>query len=127
MTKNSGPWKCTIKLRLEFEADGSERLNPLTIVFADFSEPNDVELWLKRAQAAILLPGVLDETQAQLFRIKTADEIRTLQNTAGALLSFSFNAVELCVYDPDGVDLAFVDLPGESRHSELFRASAEYE
>ncbi|EAU81635.1 hypothetical protein CC1G_02651 [Coprinopsis cinerea okayama7 len=115
MTKHSGPWQCRIQLRLEYDNDGSERLAPTTIHFADLTDPADVEIFLKRAQAAILSPGDIDETVVRSFTTKTSAEIKTMQTT-GALLAFSFNTVELHVRDPQGADLSFVDLPGIIQH-----------
>lgn len=115
MTKSSGKWNCSIKLRLEFENSGSPKLDPVTIHFTDLANPDEVDLWLKRAQAAVLFPGTLDEAQADTLRGKTSDEIKAIQETKGVSLPFSFNTVELYVQDPQGTHLSFVDLPGESR------------
>ncbi|KAJ2920639.1 hypothetical protein H1R20_g16455, partial [Candolleomyces eurysporus] len=72
-------------------------------------DPKQVEIWLKRAQAAILSP----DTKPEEFHAKTSDDIKALR---ASMLPFSLNTIELLVRDPDGTDLCFVDLPGIIQH-----------
>ncbi|KAJ2932036.1 hypothetical protein H1R20_g5061, partial [Candolleomyces eurysporus] len=72
-------------------------------------DPKQVEIWLKRAQAAILSPN----TKPEEFHAKTSDDIKALH---ASMLPFSLNTIELLVRDPDGTDLCFVDLPGIIQH-----------
>ncbi|TFK24431.1 P-loop containing nucleoside triphosphate hydrolase protein [Coprinopsis marcescibilis] len=112
MTKDPGPWSCTIKLRLEFQANGNQMLEPTTVVFAEVQDPSEVELWLKRAQAAILSTTMAPGD----FHNKTSAELQALQSATGVMAAFSFNTVEMYVRDPQGADLSFVDLPGIIQH-----------
>lgn len=115
VTRKDGPWTCTISLRLDHGVDGRVvEGKPKTIVFAEVNDKSNVELWLRRAQAAILCrsDGVLTEALVEPFKTKTQGQLKEMQKD-GRLLSFSFNTVEVAIHDREGTDLSFVDLPGE--------------
>ena len=99
------PWSCRITLRFSYDSKGKPlRTPPVAVPFQTVSNPKDVEIWLKRAQAAILTP----DTDPKVFYNKTSDELKSSEK-----LPFSFNTIEILVKDPEGTDLSFVDLPGE--------------
>ncbi|KAH6879683.1 P-loop containing nucleoside triphosphate hydrolase protein [Coprinopsis sp. MPI-PUGE-AT-0042] len=112
VTRKDGPWTCNVRLRLDYENGVPLEGTPTFINFAKVKNPADVELWLRRAQAAILSPSQpLTEALAKPFRTKNSDELKKMQKD-GELLPFSFNTVEIEISDRDGTDLSFVDLPG---------------
>ncbi|KAH6903999.1 P-loop containing nucleoside triphosphate hydrolase protein [Coprinopsis sp. MPI-PUGE-AT-0042] len=112
VTRKDGPWTCNVRLRLDYENGVPLEGKPTSINFAKVKNPADVELWLRRAQAAILSPSQpLTEALAKPFRTKNSDELKKMQKD-GELLPFSFNTVEIEISDRDGTDLSFVDLPG---------------
>lgn len=101
--RSEGPWSCEISLQIAYDSKGEDLPHPSTVFFQKVSRPNDVEIWLKRAQAAILSPGVSSDH----FIDMTSDQLKALKTQ-----SFSYNTIELLVRDPEGTDLCFVDLPG---------------
>lgn len=104
MMRSPGAWSCEISLQFSYDSKGGDKIPPNTVFFQKVSRPKDVEIWLKRAQAAILSPHI----DPDHFHDMTNDELRS-QKT----LPFSYNTIELVVRDPEGTDLCFVDLPGE--------------
>ncbi|GJE96959.1 Dynamin domain-conaining protein [Phanerochaete sordida] len=99
------PWTCQISIREEFAADG----RPCEIVSEQKFGPAlhdkaQVELMLRRAQAAVLNPAVVSSK----FVGMSLEELRGLKNA----LEFSRNAVCMDISGPEMTDLAFVDLPG---------------
>lgn len=102
MVRTPGAWSCEISLQFAYDKQGRDK-PPTTVFFQKVSRPQDVEIWLKRAQAAILSPNV-DSDQ---FRDMTSEQLKGLKT-----LPFSYNTIELLVRDPEGTDLCFVDLPG---------------
>ncbi|OCH91060.1 hypothetical protein OBBRIDRAFT_551710 [Obba rivulosa] len=91
-------WQCTVSV--QFLANGMPREevfgNPISI-------KSEVEDRIRRAQRAILNPGVPD-----LYRYLNSAEDDTTQTD----LSFSSNCISLEITGNDVVDLDFVDLPG---------------
>jgi hypothetical protein len=71
------------------------------------SNKGDVELMLRRAQAAILNPA----RELHEFATMSAKELKHLGKNE---LQFSRNTVCVDLSAPDLADLAFVDLPGKS-------------
>ncbi|KAF9022803.1 hypothetical protein BDZ89DRAFT_1018629 [Hymenopellis radicata] len=107
MSSDASTWSCTINLRIEFGSDGQqiETLNPI-VPFATVTNKDDVEIYLRGAQAAILSPQ-----PATFFPKKTAAELKALAADDG-VLPFSRNTIEVEVKSPDLTDLVFVDLLG---------------
>ena len=103
--RGKGPWSCTISLRFQYDDKGKSLNRSKEVSFPTIYNPKDVELWLRRAQAAILTP----QADPQEFHNKSREEIKGLQTL---MLPFSWNKVEVLIRDPDGADLSFVDLPG---------------
>jgi hypothetical protein len=79
---------------------------PTTVPFGQtITDRSEVEVWLRRAQTAILNPNVPSSS----FHTKTVEELRNMNNT----LKFSRNVVCVSIKDPDATDLSFYDLPGK--------------
>jgi hypothetical protein len=102
-------WSCTISLRLEFDANGDPYPIQETVPFGPtLTNKDEVEIWLRRAQAAILSPHI----QSSDFHGKSRDDIGQLQKTDKHMKGFSKNTIHVDVKDPDITGLSFVDLPG---------------
>ena len=102
-------WSCTITLRLEFNANGDPYLTQETVPFGPkITNKEEVEIWLRRAQAAILSPHI----QAAEFHGMSKEGISQLQKTDYLVKGFSKNTIYVDVRDPDVTGLSFVDLPG---------------
>lgn len=99
-------WSCTISVQDAPDGSGS------IIVAQPFSPKltsrSDVELWIRRAQAALLSPHVPRES----FRDRSASELKAVVANDPAVLPFSNGVVSIDICDPKGTELAFVDLPG---------------
>ncbi|KAJ6558304.1 P-loop containing nucleoside triphosphate hydrolase protein [Mycena capillaripes] len=107
MSSSADSWSCNISLRFDHRSDGS-KTETLTHAFGStITDKRTVELWLRRAQAAILSPHL----PFQDFCTKTEQELRNPPPDAERL-SFSKNAVLVVLRDPTITDLSFVDLPG---------------
>lgn len=79
---------------------------PTTVPFGrTITDKSEVEIWLRRAQTAILNPNI----PSSIFHTKTIEELRNTKNA----LKFSCNVVCVLIKDPDATDLSFYDLPGE--------------
>ena len=104
LSSNAESWSCTIEIRREYDSNGI----PLkTIEREPFGHvivnKLDVELWVRRAQAAVLNPN----RSPSDFHDMSLDYLKELSNNR-----FSKNVVQINVNDPDATDLSFVDLPG---------------
>ncbi|EIN04192.1 hypothetical protein PUNSTDRAFT_146674 [Punctularia strigosozonata HHB-11173 SS5] len=106
---NAAEWSCQIFLRFDFDKDGQALSQPTKFEFSPrLTDKADVEIWIRRAQAAILSP----HHDHRIFQARTAQEIRDLLKTDPNMLKFSRNIVCVNIMDPDATDLSFVDLPG---------------
>jgi hypothetical protein len=107
MSSDATVWSCDISLRRE---SFMPRVPVPTVTIAKFgtqlTNKSLVEIWLRRAQAAILNPHVPQEE----FYNKSTEELRNM--TANNALEFSQNVVVVDLKDPTLTDLSFVDLPG---------------
>ncbi|KAI5117486.1 hypothetical protein M0805_009549 [Coniferiporia weirii] len=115
----SGVWSCRITLRLEFDHAGNRLTEVLCIPFGSpLTSRDDVELTLRRAQAAILNHH---RESADTFLLKSRDDLEYYR-TPGAFkngtLKFSKNAVVVDIFDDDCANLSFVDLPGLIQNDE---------
>ncbi|KAJ7279968.1 P-loop containing nucleoside triphosphate hydrolase protein [Mycena rebaudengoi] len=107
MSSSAESWSCNISLRFDHNTHG-ERTDPTTHDFGPtITDKNAVELYLRRAQAAILSPHIPPVD----FLTKTEKELRSAPPDANRL-AFSKNAVVVALKDPSLTDLSFVDLPG---------------
>jgi vacuolar protein sorting-associated protein 1 len=101
-------WSCQISLRHDYASDGT-KLSPRPVYFGPLlTEKSDVEIWIRRAQTAVLSPHV----HPSQFHDKEIQELRDAPKTDPKILKFSKNVVVVKIYDPNAVDLQFVDLPG---------------
>ena len=98
---SSEKWSCSISLR----GDGIN-----TAFSPEITAKADVELWIRRAQAAVLCPHLPRER----FQSMSREEIRqaTDHTMDRKVRRFSDTVVEVKILDPNGTDLVFVDLPG---------------
>lgn len=109
MYSSATSWSCSISLRCEYDQDGNPLPASSTIPFGlPLTDKGSVEIWLRRAQAAILNPHIPVED----FFAKSVDDIKSLAKTETKMLPFSQNIVQVDLKDPDTTDLSFVDLPG---------------
>ncbi len=105
LASSAGPWSCQVYLRWEFQTTGERQDEVKEVTFGSLlTDKKDVELMLRRAQAAVLNPKIhqskfLDKSENDLKRVKNG-------------LQFSRNAVCLDLSGPELTDLSFVDLPG---------------
>ncbi|KIK46797.1 hypothetical protein CY34DRAFT_799955 [Suillus luteus UH-Slu-Lm8-n1] len=111
MSSHATSWSCSISLRLGFDNNGRDLPRTTTVSFGrTITDKNEVEVWLRRAQSAILNPNIPSAT----FHTRTIEELRDTRNT----LKFSRNVVCVSIEDPDATDLSFYDLPGLIQNEE---------
>ncbi|KIL59206.1 hypothetical protein M378DRAFT_111256 [Amanita muscaria Koide BX008] len=108
-------WSCKISLRLEYDANGdrypslqSEQFGPT------LTDKAEVEIWLRRAQAAILSPHL---TSSQFYD-KSREDLADMRDTDSRVHPFSKNMIHIDVKDPEVTGLLFVDLPGLIQNSD---------
>ena len=100
------PWTCTIGLRFLHD-EGQNDDTP----FVTLTSPQDVEISLRRAPAALLCPA----RPTEFFLSKTHDELkRFAEEHKDDISSFSEDTIVVNIRGPNLTDLTFVDLPGES-------------
>ncbi|PCH34568.1 hypothetical protein WOLCODRAFT_145375 [Wolfiporia cocos MD-104 SS10] len=115
-TSDDNTWGCNISLRRsEYDPQG-EPMDGTTNEEA-FSPPlrskDDVELWLRRAQTAILNPDLSPAT----FKHMGYEELKDFSDPQ--MLKFSKDVVVVGIQDPDGMALSFVDVPGLIQNEDL--------
>ncbi|KAF8193681.1 P-loop containing nucleoside triphosphate hydrolase protein [Pholiota molesta] len=110
MSSDASSWSCRIEISYEYNADGTPLGSNRTEPFgpALIGDKDAVELWIRRAQAAILSP----HRPPSFFVNLTAAELRNNAKSDMDILPFSKNVVHVKVQDPEATDLSFVDLPG---------------
>ncbi|RDB20697.1 Interferon-induced GTP-binding protein Mx [Hypsizygus marmoreus] len=101
LSRSTNAWKCTVSLTI-FE-DGKLRTEQFGTII---TEKSDVEERIRRAQRAILNPGIRKSKGAKYYL--TDDD----EGSAQLELSFSSDFVSLQISGPDVADLSFCDLPG---------------
>ena len=104
MTRSSSPWSCTISLEYgeTGEVSNFRRFGQV------LTDKSDVDIWIRRAQTAILNPHLLPDT----FLTSSTEELRDAILIDTQMLKFSRNRVRVNIEDPDAANLYFVDLPG---------------
>jgi vacuolar protein sorting-associated protein 1 len=102
MRSSTGVWSCSISL--QFDNGSSRTVTPFGSKIYTRSE---VEIWIRRAQAAVLSPH-RPETD---FLKKSEHELKT--EVDPKRLEFSKDSVRVDIMDPESPNLDFVDLPGE--------------
>ncbi|KAF8873241.1 P-loop containing nucleoside triphosphate hydrolase protein [Infundibulicybe gibba] len=116
MSSSATSWSCQISLRIEYDSGGRQLEVSNTTLFGPcLTDKGTVELWLRRAQAAILHPHLqpsffLDMDEATLRQLSKKGQ--DPDDAGPRMLQFSRNTVLVDVKDPDIVDLSFTDLPG---------------
>ncbi|KAH7908747.1 P-loop containing nucleoside triphosphate hydrolase protein [Hygrophoropsis aurantiaca] len=111
MSSEGPSWSCKITLHSDYDVQ-NQRLDRSTDVSfgPTLTNKEDVEVWLRRAQAAILNPDISSDT----FHTKSLLELKTFKRT----LQFSKNVVRVHIRDPEATDLSFYDLPGLIQNEE---------
>lgn len=74
------------------------------------TDKSQVELWLRRAQGAILST---DADKSQWLN-KSAEEIRQAIQNKTEMRDFTEDTIVVDIQDPTATDLSFVDLPGKN-------------
>ena len=109
LQSSSDTWSCQVSIRWEYEHNGNRcavvREDPFGPLITDKA---DVELMLRRAQAAVLHP----RTPAVQFVSLTAGQLGKDLKLQERSLLFSKNVVCVDLAGPELTDLSFVDLPG---------------
>ncbi|KAJ7689053.1 P-loop containing nucleoside triphosphate hydrolase protein [Mycena rosella] len=107
MSSSAETWSCNISLRIDYNRHGVKTETVTHSFGPTITDKATVELWLRRAQAAILSPHIPHND----FFTKTDAELRNAPPDVDRL-AFSKNAVLVVLCDPTITDLSFVDLPG---------------
>jgi len=110
MSTNADSWSCKIEIRYEYDSVGETQTPILESFGPVIKNKSHVELWIRRAQAAVLSP----HRPRSDFLAMSESEIRENAQTDASILPFSKNVVQVSVKDPAATDLSFVDLPGMS-------------
>lgn len=92
-------WSCSVSLRRSGQPN--EAFSPM------LTSKNDVDIWLRRAQTAILSPHASPRT----FQDMSYKQLKDLTSDSRTL-KFSRDVVAVDIEDPEGTDLSFIDLPG---------------
>ena len=95
-------WSCRVSIRAE---------NASAVPYSPLlRNKGDVEIWIRRAQAEVLCPHLPRDH----FRNRSREEIKELTDRSkhAEVREISTDKVVIDIEDPDGADLAFVDLPG---------------
>lgn len=106
---SSSPWTCQISIRWEYDDKGKRLGRVDEIPFGrPIANPGDVELAIRRAQAAVLNP----DSPSSFFVGMSEQELTDTSANNQKALSFSCNAICVDLSGPDLTDLSFIDLPG---------------
>jgi len=109
MSTSPGSWSCEISLRFDYDDFGARLPASRTEDFClHLTDKGSMEIWLRRAQAAILSPHL----PYQSFFNKSLGDLRNATRLDTKMLKFSKNTICLNIKDPDATVLSFVDLPG---------------
>ncbi|KAJ8090250.1 hypothetical protein PM082_018846 [Marasmius tenuissimus] len=109
-TSTASTWSCDIYLRENYDVNGNDLSKPRRPDFkSGITNPGELELWIRRAQAAVLCLGHRSPSE---FHKMNADEIKALLDTDEKALPFSKNIVGVDVKGPEATPLTFIDLPG---------------
>jgi hypothetical protein len=111
MSRSPNAWSCIISI----ESGATGDVSDFSLFGPELTDKGAVDIWLRRAQTAILNPHLPHET----FLNKNAEELRGMIRTDVQMLKFSRKRVRVNIQDPDGANLYFVDLPGHNRLFQL--------
>ena len=107
MSSSTHSWSCQITLCISVDRNGNDLPAADRIPFGPIiTDRTDVEIWIRRAQAAILSPH-LSSTE---FHTKSLTDLRSRSDPL--MLPFSTNVIHVEIKDPEVTDLSFIDLPG---------------
>lgn len=124
MINEPGPWSCRITLRIEYDTSGARLPDVLRVPFGSpLTSPDEVELALRRAQAALLNHH---KEGSDVFLMKSRDELEHYHSHGAfksGTLQFTKNVVVMDIFDQDCANLSFVDLPGGCDLSKHFIVS----
>lgn len=102
-------WYCDITLRYEYDDIGIRLGSPKTEVFCPrIQKKGEVDLWLRRAQMAMLSPHKPHQDFAQMSQ----DDLRYVSGSDSRVRKFSRNTICVDIKDPEATNLSFLDLPG---------------
>ncbi|KAJ3119581.1 hypothetical protein HK098_005317 [Nowakowskiella sp. JEL0407] len=119
----SKEWSCSIKLRFEFDVQGRALGKHKEVVFkSDITEKSELELWVRRAQKAVLNPNS-DANKFLDVKFENSAKFRD-KDAKSNELKFSRNIVCLEIRN-SGVNLTLIDLPGIIRSVES-REDSQY-
>ncbi|KAF8486541.1 P-loop containing nucleoside triphosphate hydrolase protein [Gautieria morchelliformis] len=111
LQNTAGPWKCQVLLRFEKDEMGQRISDVHEIKFGPLlTDKSKLEEMLRRAQLAILNPGVSHASFVDLDTSTVVPGQPPFGNKQS--LQFSSNVVALDLSGPDSADLSFIDLPG---------------
>ena len=104
-------WTCEIEIEWRYDAQHNE-LDPANVKRTAFSpilfDKSRVELWIRRAQAAVLSPhrswDDFTRMTPEQMRVSAKDDIDTLP--------FSRNTIHVTLRDPEATELSFVGWVG---------------
>lgn len=109
MSGNADTWSCRITLCYSVDGSGRNLAAMERVPFGPLIEDKTlVELWLRRAQAAILSPHM----EPNEFDEATSETLQEVMNDQNVPL-FSKNVIQIEVKGPELTDLSFIDLPGK--------------
>ncbi|KAI8996220.1 P-loop containing nucleoside triphosphate hydrolase protein [Trametes punicea] len=107
LSSSDEEWTCQVAVRWECGPDGRGSRQVREVPFGDcLTDPDDVELMLRRAQAAVLNM----KTDQAYYLDKDAEALKQLSKDAPQ--TFSRNVVCIDLTGPGLPDISFVDLPG---------------
>jgi hypothetical protein len=99
-----------VSIRWEFDRNDQPLEKVSEVPFGSLiTNKGDVELALRRAQAAVLNPSVPTAS----FLTNSLDELKRVAHDNQKAMPFSRNVVCVDLEGPELTDLAFIDLPGE--------------
>ncbi|KAJ9074625.1 hypothetical protein DSO57_1004427 [Entomophthora muscae] len=117
LSDSPAAWNCTISIQRNYDADGNSLNMPSEVLFMDnLSNPDDVELQVRRAQKAILNPSQNTATFRDHRFDDTSSDAR-IRDTENNELKFTANTVCLKITGASA-NLTLVDLPGIIRTTE---------
>lgn len=109
LLSSTGPWTCQISIRNEFDNVGNRLGEVSEIPFGGpITDKSHVELALRKAQFAVLNPGV---PAKKILNATSAEELTDMATDKSQ--SFSKNVVCVDLQGPELTDLSFIDLPGQ--------------
>src|SRR6266571_563593 len=99
LSSDAQSWSCTLEIRKEYDANGNRLSSIEREPFGNvIVNKSDVELWVRRAQAAVLNP----QRSPSDFYDMSVDYLRELSNNKA-----SKNVVQINVKDPEATNLSF--------------------